>query len=1366
MNETLDTVEQRHKQETSLDDLKQPDPSGGPSGPIGSCVPMSPSPPAVKRSSVVDLWRMREIQNSNEGGVVVGSISKKKAAISEETFRSLLKSPTDTGNVNPGSSSPLISKKSAEGSEEKKDDDDCNTNIAASSIDTSVTRSPPRIVPSTSSPKIPLVKRTPHASQSVAPVSDLTILPATSSVSASSVVDSEKRTSKIASIWEKMSTSFDSSSTVPTAKLTKDERHEPSNEEKSHLQCISDAMSVNVKESPPPPKRHSVVDIWNNRNSGGKSVENVAAKIPPKPFASTNLPQRRPSVPSISHIPDQVSSSPQKPFTSYTDALPEMAQEGKSEDSPGNIQRISGFPEAAPCHKETGQDQCLNRNEHLADHMASNTPDLNEPSLGIQGTRRSVVDRYKVHASTVSTSSVVKTVSPVVSSIVKEHSSRIPVGTFRNNKSGRGSEVLSYPTPPQNEKNTEMNVTVSAARNAIESAVTSVVDKHIEQRGNKASDRWTLNKAPSPKGEKFSADTFDLPKTHGKVTDRWKPHSSSVSESGNKFDKEIVAGLLKMHSANTPFGRGRHVKDRNDEPNVMQNVSPSKRSSDDSPIVCASSSLNSEHVPAVSLKSSSNMAPDQESLSNHVPTSPPSNIDDAFTTSTVSERNVSIVCENPSEAEKSPDPSSKVSVADRWKKRLVEAKEYSLEQESNVVRVDDACVSIKPDVSNRATTDVENSTKRNGFVGIQEKSISDQVDPTPPELLVKPSLSVVDYAAKLRSARAPPSFLPAARKVPDLVHPKKHIQAKMVESTSSMQLSHNVVDDELPSQHRDVSVPHRLESTGQDHFVSAVQFVQEGNQNVLLRPTRSKVMSVNLPNQTLEENIESVTSSGIQGENIATTKNSSAFAPWHIVPEKSTEGDVSKNCFTPRGLQDIGKPKNSEPLHQIDRQTSISTLYSPETRHPVEKVLPNNDSSRPPISLSTKKLASDRALNKKRLQQYRGKAKKATIAKISSSEALSHENGSRRDLSLEEKVDHVVSVSNLQSSQGKSSFDFDGLLRSSGTATERFGKPDVEDEVFAAICSTSSTTSSSPLASKAEKMLQDRRKRSNGQHRKRVEEPSQCSRRPQSFFNCYDINDTDDVGEGCTTQFPEDVTEDGQPRLFTRYNTSSRFMDVEASQSAPEEVVYDSETVDSSFNETETTGSNSGYFGLDRQFVVEEKKEAPERRKAPVKDPPGQMSDEKSVNLSSQSAWDSDWGGSISMVSLDFNKLASAVDEQVAAFRDFVGVTSKKPPKSSKVKSHLKPPSTSKAPPEVEDVAIEVEYVEDSFDDENPRVGLGFCTAPIDYVVRGSLDFSFDSKASISRKFTEPCSGMLPTGEPSYERKPTGRKHSHRNGYV
>jgi hypothetical protein len=89
-----------------------------------------------------------------------------------------------------------------------------------------------------------------------------------------------------------------------------------------------------------------------------------------------------------------------------------------------------------------------------------------------------------------------------------------------------------------------------------------------------------------------------------------------------------------------------------------------------------------------------------------------------------------------------------------------------------------------------------------------------------------------------------------------------------------------------------------------------------------------------------------------------------------------------------------------------------------------------------------------------------------------------------------------------------------------------------------------------------------------------------------------------------------------------------------------------------------------------------------------------------------------------------------------------------------------------KAPAEVEDVAIEVEYVEDSFDDDDPGGDLGFCTAPIEDVVRGSLDFSKNSKAGLSRKLTEPCSGMLPTGEPSYERKPTDRKHSHRNGYV
>jgi hypothetical protein len=83
---------------------------------------------------------------------------------------------------------------------------------------------------------------------------------------------------------------------------------------------------------------------------------------------------------------------------------------------------------------------------------------------------------------------------------------------------------------------------------------------------------------------------------------------------------------------------------------------------------------------------------------------------------------------------------------------------------------------------------------------------------------------------------------------------------------------------------------------------------------------------------------------------------------------------------------------------------------------------------------------------------------------------------------------------------------------------------------------------------------------------------------------------------------------------------------------------------------------------------------------------------------------------------------------------------------------------------DVEDVAIEVEYVEDSFDDDDddPRTNLGFCTVPMN-----GGDFPGGAKTRACGDYQMSCNEMLPTGEPSWERKPHVRKQSQRkNAYV
>jgi hypothetical protein len=196
--------------------------------------------------------------------------------------------------------------------------------------------------------------------------------------------------------------------------------------------------------------------------------------------------------------------------------------------------------------------------------------------------------------------------------------------------------------------------------------------------------------------------------------------------------------------------------------------------------------------------------------------------------------------------------------------------------------------------------------------------------------------------------------------------------------------------------------------------------------------------------------------------------------------------------------------------------------------------------------------------------------------------------------------------------------------------------------------------------------------------------------------------------------------------------------------------------------ETGTTGSDSRFFAVNKRRIPGE--DAKKRRPLHESRATAEVMEEKSVNMSSNSAWDSDWVADVSMVSFDFNKIASAVDEQVAALRDFVGGQKRKTSKSN-----LTLPIPKADPMDVEDVAIEVEYVEDSDDDveededyeDDPEADLRMCAAPLGDVMKSSLQCT-----ETKRAFPSSCSEMLPAGQPSFEQKPTSRKSSGRTGYV
>jgi hypothetical protein len=205
------------------------------------------------------------------------------------------------------------------------------------------------------------------------------------------------------------------------------------------------------------------------------------------------------------------------------------------------------------------------------------------------------------------------------------------------------------------------------------------------------------------------------------------------------------------------------------------------------------------------------------------------------------------------------------------------------------------------------------------------------------------------------------------------------------------------------------------------------------------------------------------------------------------------------------------------------------------------------------------------------------------------------------------------------------------------------------------------------------------------------------------------------------------------------------------SESVPVTTAYDSESVESSCNESGTTSGSNGRYYREEKQLTKQKNKPSKYRKQPVKNATGQVLQDKSVNLSNHSNWDSDWGGNLSMASMDFEKFASVVDEQVSALRDFIGVGRTKIAPRPK---NISVPTSPTASVDIEDVAIEVEYVADSMDGVE-ATDLGFCANPVHDLVRKTLDFSKGSKETL----------QVPSG-PSRERKPSVSKHSKRHAYV
>lgn len=514
-----------------------------------------------------------------------------------------------------------------------------------------------------------------------------------------------------------------------------------------------------------------------------------------------------------------------------------------------------------------------------------------------------------------------------------------------------------------------------------------------------------------------------------------------------------------------------------------------------------------------------------------------------------------------------------------------------------------------------------------------------------------------------------------------------------------------------------------------------------------------------------------------------------------VTLENGFEGEQDVNTVTSNFKDSLETVSNnyeinvtSEPHSETKKGYQVSTpiasnrrgLDAADRSEFAENGLAANMSS----TSSTRKLASDKMSCKKRLELYRRKSNKSNSALRETFDKDEADVSFQRDKTItpNDSADSNTAgdlesqttgpqphhgVIDSYESQQLMSFESGALTAESHdanmeahAASLEAGQSHVSEynaSGFEEIIKTSSSVTSSSLANKAEKVLQQRRKKSSV-HNNQQTMTGEASRG-------HDTKDVQSASPGSFTASgpgetafsyhsdrEEVLLDNGRRRLSTRYNTLSRFMDADGSTtsvSAPGTTSDGSESIGSSCvqsMETATTASECNARESSKVRLLKSNSEP-------------DLLEEKSINVSGHSAWDSDWVNDVSMMAFDFNKIATVVDEKVAALRDFVGVssTTKKQPR----------PNLDRNLTDVEDVAIEVEYVEDSYEnddveDDDPDEDLGACTSPLDNVVKRSMQCSADAKAGL---FPE-CSEMLPAGEPSFEQTPASRRNSRRTGYV
>ena len=440
----------------------------------------------------------------------------------------------------------------------------------------------------------------------------------------------------------------------------------------------------------------------------------------------------------------------------------------------------------------------------------------------------------------------------------------------------------------------------------------------------------------------------------------------------------------------------------------------------------------------------------------------------------------------------------------------------------------------------------------------------------------------------------------------------------------------------------------------------------------------------------------------------------------------STSNENASNLYSPAMTEDNFADE------YVDMDTSMTSNSARSVTREVEPHIPDNTSS-------ARRLAAEKIAMRKKLQSHRRRVKRDTDTDSSNSKSRGNDYIPPR----EPPALRSLSIDN----------DMAEILQPDSDTPVHSASPN-----FVEICETASSTVStpSPLASKAEKLLQERRRRSFScdtlDRMAQVNDPvrsSEFSETSQSEPEYVDPMPYADLDQQEMEEQPQDNTKVGRSSV---YHSSGRFVDPPGAMNPQAPSRLARKLGGSTTNSSVASDNMSKTLSVDTSMSS-----SPVRHRQTKRSDRSVASESKSVNTAGNATWDPS-KDIASLMSFDLKKIATAVDEQVSVIRDFVGGPQKSP-SVGMMKSFECGMNN-----DVEDVAIEVEYIEgSSVDLDEAASDLGVFADP-------SLE---DEPTQLAPRKKAPLtptqqtrrtknSDMTP-GEPSFEQVP---RQQGRRGYV